>query len=480
MWSVSPTRPVRSTEPALAGSPGVARRRAAPLARTPSMAPAALTPDELLGRTLLAVAVVVAVTQLLAPVLRRLGQPAVLAQVLAGILLGPALLGALPGSSADWLFPADVRAALSAVGGIGLVLFLFLMGLQLDLPRAASGGRRLAAVTAGSVAVPFALGVLAAVTVLAGREPDGVGGLAFAVFIGTALSVSALPVLARILDERGLTHSRVGQLALASASLQDAVAWLLLAASLALAASGPSELLRALAGLAALSALLALVVRPLLAGRLGARLGARGSGDGAALGAVAVGLLGCAALTQLTGLHAALGALAFGAAFPRGVLVGVRVGIERAVGPLTRGVLLPVFFLVPGLSFTLDDLGGSSVPVILALFACATAGKLIGAGVPALMGGLPRREAAAVAVLLNTRGLVELIVLNVALTNGVIDAGLYSELAIVALATTFMTGPLLRRIAPGDELHRGSPSAPEDDRAGATTASARPQLSPSR
>ena len=440
-------------------SPGAIVARAV-ASVVPRWSPAPLTPDELLGRTLLAVAAVVAVTQLLAPALRRFGQPAVLAPVLAGILLGPALLGTVPGAPTDWLFPAPVRSALTALGGVGLVLFLFLMGLGVDVSAARAGGRRLAAVTLGSVGVPFALGLGAAVTVLAGRGPEGVSGVAFAVFVGTALSVSALPVLARLLDERGLTHSPVGRLVLASATLQDLVAWLGLALSLALAGDGAGGAVRALAGAVALVALLALVVRPLLAGPLGARLGARPLADGAALGVVAALLLGCAALTQLTGLHAALGALAFGVAVPREGLGELRDALEGAIGPLVRGVLLPVFFLVPGLELSLGGLDGSSLPVVLALLACAVGGKLAGAGIPALLTGAPPRSAAAVAVLLNTRGLVELIVLNVALTNGLIDVGLYAELAVVALVTTFMTGPLLRLVASDDALRDDDLGAP--------------------
>ncbi len=425
------------------------------------MASATLTPDALLGRTLLGVALVVVLTQLLAPGLRRLGQPAVLAQVLAGILLGPVALGAVAGGASDWLFPPEVRDALSAVGGLGLVLFLFLMGLDVDLPSVRRGGRRLAAVTAGSLGLPFALGVLAALVLLDGRAPDGVGTLPFALFVGTALSVSALPVLARILDERRLTRTPVGQLALASASLQDAAAWLLLAACLAVASASVGGALVALAGLLGLGALLALVVRPALAGPLGARLATGGVRDPVALGLLAAGLLGCAALTQLTGLHAALGALAFGVAVPRSALPGLRAPLEEALGPLVRGVLLPVFFLVPGLGFDLGGLGGSSVPTILGLLACAAGGKLLGAGLPALATGMRPRGAAAVAVLLNTRGLVELIVLEVALTNGLIDAGLYSELAVVALLTTLMTGPLLRALGPAEEL-RLAPDRPAE------------------
>ncbi len=419
-----------------------ARGRAGPGRRISSVV---LTPDTLLGRTLLAVAVVVALTQLITPVLERLGQPAVLAQVLAGILLGPAFLGAVPGGAADWLFPPAVRSALAALGGLGLVLFLFLMGLRIDLSAARSGGRRVAAISAGSIGLPFALGVGAAVTVLAGRAPAGVGDVAFVAFVGTALSVSALPVLARLLDERRLTDSPVGQLVLASASVQDVVTWLLLAVSLALAGDDPSQVALAVGGLAALVVLLALA-RPVLAGPVARRL-AQDERDGTALGIVAAGLLGAAALTQLTGLHAALGALAFGVVFPREALATAGPRVERAVGPLVRGVLLPVFFLVPGLGFSLDDLGGSSLPTIAALLLAATGGKLLGAGVPALLTGVQPRAAGAVAVLLNTRGLVELIVLGVALENGVIDAALYSELAVVALLTTFATGPVLRRIA---------------------------------
>ncbi len=407
-----------------------------------------VTADELLGRALLGIAVVVAATLLLTPVLRRLGQPAVLAQVIAGVALGPTVLGA---DATAWLFPAEVRGALSAVGGLGLVLFLFLMGLELDLPAVRAGGRRLAAVTAGSLALPFALGVLAAVTVLAGRAPDAVGCVAFAAFIGTALSVSALPVLARILDERGMTHSALGQLALASASLQDAAAWLLLALCLALASGEVDDALLAVGGALALAALLLLVLRPLLAGPLGERL--RGQEPASAVALVVLGLLGAAALTELTGLHAALGALAFGVAFPRELLPDLR--LERTLGPLVRAVLLPVYFLLPGLGFSLAGLDGGSLGTIAALLACAAGGKLLGAGVPLLLTGGPRGEAAVLAVLLNTRGLVELIVLNVALTNGVIDGRLYSELAVVALVTTLMTGPGLNRLACG----RTSPCA---------------------
>jgi Kef-type K+ transport system membrane component KefB len=354
-----------------------------------------------------------------------------------------------------------VRSALAALGGVGLVLFLFLMGLRVDLSAARAGGRRLAAVSAGSVGVPFVLGVGAAVTVLAGQAPEGVGDVAFVAFVGTALSVSALPVLARLLDERGLTDSPVGQLVLASASVQDVVTWLLLAVSLALAGGGGAEVALALGGLVALVVLLALV-RPVLAGPVARHL-AGDDRDGTALGVVAAGLLGAGGHTQVTRQQAGQGALAFGVAFPREALAGVGPRVERTLGPLVRGVLLPVFFLVPGLGFSLEDLGGSSLPTIAVLLLAAMGGKLLGAGVPALLCGVQPRAAGAVAVLLNTRGLVELIVLGVALENGVIDPALYSELAVVALLTTFATGPVLRRIAT-DGVLNALPLEPERPR----------------
>jgi Kef-type K+ transport system membrane component KefB len=401
-----------------------------------------VTSDALVGRLLLDVAIIVAVAWVLAVALRRLRQPPVLGEIIGGILLGPTVLGALPGNPTATLFPANVRSALAVVGTVGLVIFMFMVGLELDLRVLRRSQRSVTAVSLGSLAVPLAFGfALAAIIYDSHHVVNGhaVDFAPFALFIMTALSITAFPVLARILADRGLQETKLGVVATASAAVQDGAGWLLLAISLAaFRATGPLGVLRIAAETAALAAVLVGLVRPLLR-----RLTASESQTVTTTTVVIVGLFASAAVTQLIGLHSVLGAFMFGLVFPRRERPLAASALRRSLSPVTMFVLLPVYFATPGLSVNLRALSAHGFAELGLIFVCACAAKLLGAGIGARVGGLGRRDAAQIAILMNTRGLIELIVLNVGLMAGVLDDKLFSEMVAMAVLTTMMTGPLL-------------------------------------
>ncbi len=392
-----------------------------------------MSPEETVGRLLLAIALAIGVGQLLAHVLTRLRQPTVLAQITAGFVLGPSLVGAIPGAS-ELLFPGPVQQALSAAGSIGLVLFMFVVGLELDLSAVREQKRRTVAVSLGAMGLPFVLGLAVATLVYEAHRHVGgevVGRLPFSLFVATALCVTAFPVLARIVRDHRLERTAPAQLATASAAVQDGVGWLLLAIALAaMSADGPSQLIEIVVGSVVLAAVLAIVVRPLLRRRCDT-------------GVLLVALFACAGAAQLIGLHSVLGAFLLGAAIPREQRARASKGFAEAVMPATTTILLPIYFLGPGLHVDLRAIGVGGLGELALIMACACGGKLLGAGVPALLTGSSRREATMVAVLLNTRGLMELVVLEVGRSEGILDPALFSVLMMVALATTLMTGPLL-------------------------------------
>ncbi len=416
-----------------------------------------MSADRVLAQLLLDLAVVVVAAKLLRVLLARFGQPRVLADVMAGIVLGPTLLGRLPGDPTTFLFPREVRPALGLVGALGLALFAFAVGLELDLAAMRRRSRLVASVSACALALPFAVGLgLASVLYGAHRLVGGhaVPLLAFALFLATSMAVTAFPVLAAILAERGIRRSPLGELALGSAALQDAVGWMLLAVTLAvLSGRGGAHVLRVVVATAAFVLVLAFVARPLLgavlrASRLRCESGpARRASRSAGLVSIAVTYATiCAGVTQLIGVHEVLGAFAAGVAFPRdGDLERdeARGAVTRAVLPITFAVLLPVYFLMPGLAIDAGAIKGGGMAELGLIVAAACASKALGAGVSARRGGLPWCEVLPLAVLLNTRGLMELVVLTVGYTEGVLDRNLFSELVLMAILTTMMTGPLL-------------------------------------
>lgn len=414
--------------------------------------------DSVLTSTLIAVAVILGLTAVGGMLARRIGQPAVLGEIFTGVALGPTVLGALPGNLTARLFPPDVMPALTLLAQLGLVFFMFLVGLEVDLGTARRLRRAVGAVSLGAVAVPFIAAVVLAPFVYRDVAPEGNvpgGPTAFAIYLGVALSVTAFPVLARILQERRMQGTQTGILALACAAVTDVVGWFLLLAAVLLGQGrGLLPVISTFGWLLALGAFLVLVVRPVAA------YWSRRTQPTAvpALAFVLVGATLCAAATTALELHAAFGAFMFGAALPRA---------PQLVGPVEDGVralsllLLPIFFAVAGLSLDLGAAAAVAPWQVVAVLTIAIAGKMLGAGLPALAVGLGRREAASLAVLLNTRGLTELVVLRVGLDSGLIGAGLYTVLVLMALTTTAATVPLLglveRRVRPDDSARTTSP-----------------------
>jgi len=390
----------------------------------------------------LALALIVLLSHVSGRLARRAGQPAVIGEVLMGVLLGPTLLHGF----SQTLFPDDIRPLLSALANIGVALFMFGVGSELDM--ALLRGRRLIAgsVSSGSIALPFALGAGLAYFLM--REHPTDNRLGFVLFMGAAMSVTAFPVLARILTDRGMIRTWLGNLALACAAIDDVLAWTLLAVVVALsgAATGGQWLLLLFVPYLLL---MAYVVRPVLRRLLRHRAGGE-SAVSLAMAVVLVGLLASGAFTEWIGLHFIFGAFLFGTVVPRDALRNRerQPGVTEQIGRLNGTLLLPIFFIVAGLRVDLSGFGRTALLELVLIFAVAIGGKFAGAYVAARLSGLRNRPATALATLMNTRGLTELIILTVGLQLGVLDVSLYSSMVVMALVTTAMAGPLLQLIYP--------------------------------
>lgn len=392
---------------------------------------------------LVGVAVILLATRLAGNLAERLRQPRVIGEMAAGILLGPTLFH---GALSTALFPADTRPLLSALANLGVAVFMFLVGLELD-HRIVRGNSTAALTTSlGAVLMPFGIGFGIAFVL---REPNS-SMPGFALYIGTALSITAFPVLARILRDRDLHRTEIGGLALTCAALADLAAWTILAGVVAMLGAAQHQWRLALVVPYLLVMLFA--VRPLL------RRLARREPSATAIVAVVAGLLLSAACTEWLGLHFIFGAFFFGVLMPRtGAELLTRVLHDR-VDTFSTTLLLPIFFVMAGLQVNLSGLTVAGLGELALVLAAAIVGKLGGAYLGARLGRRHRRDAAILASLMNTRGLTELIVLSLGLQLGIIDGYLYSLLVVMALVTTAMTGPLLTLLLGAAGL--GDPAEP--------------------
>jgi K+:H+ antiporter len=406
--------------------------------------------EETFGRLMLAIAVVILAARLLGTALGKIGQPRVMGEVIAGILLGPTLLGAIAPEAESYLFPPDIVPLISALSQVGLAFYLFLIGMELDPTVLRKQIARAAIVSNTSVAFPLALGFLLALPLYTRLAPDK-DYVPFALFIGVSMSITAFPVLARILVERRMLKGRVGTLAISSAAVDDVTAWALLALATAVAGSGSGlEVLRVV-GLAALfTAAMALVVRPLL-GRVSTAYDEAGFVPPLWIATIFVGVLLAAYVSVEIGIAAIFGSFVLGLIMPR--QAGLTDDVSRKLEDFVVTVLLPLFFVVTGLRMEVGDLDRVEYWLLgLLILAVAVAGKWVGAMAAARYSGLSWRESNAVGVLMNTRGLTELIVLNIGLDLGLMSPALFTILVLVALVTTFMTGPILRAVDPKGDL----------------------------
>jgi Kef-type K+ transport system membrane component KefB len=336
---------------------------------------------------------------------------------------------------------------LVALSQLGVLLFMFVVGLRLDLGVLRGRARAAVATSHASIALPFALGAALAPLLpprLIGPDATPLG---FTLFLGAAMSVTAFPVLARILTERGLLGTKLGAVAIASAAVDDVTAWCILAAVVAVVRAGSAlaPLLTTLIAVAMFTAFVAFAARPLLV-RLERHRLARGAPVTAELvSAVVLFALLSALATELLGVHALFGAFVAGAAVPRDS--GLAAAVADRTEDVVAAVLLPIFFALTGLRTSVALLGDASLwGWCLVVIAVAVAGKLGGSAVAARLSGMEWRDALGVGVLMNTRGLMELVILNVGLDIGVISPALYTMMVIMALVTTMMTTPLLQAL----------------------------------
>ncbi|GIJ24450.1 cation:proton antiporter domain-containing protein [Micromonospora lutea] len=390
-----------------------------------------------LTRFLLAVAVVLVACQAFAALARRLRQPSVVGEMIGGLVLGSSILGAVWPSATGFLFPPTVMEGLDKVAQLGLVIFVFLLGCELRTDRIERKGVVGAVVVAG-MGLPWLAGMgIVALTggLFVGSQDSPTGTM---MFVGLAMAVTALPVLARILDDLKLRHTSVGALSMSAAAIGDGLLWLVLAFLLAgQGATGGG--IRVLMLGAALVLVTALCVRPLLVA-LVRRLGSSQS----LTVVLVVGAIGYSVLTQAIHLHPVVGAFLFGVAVPRDSLVVERI-CQQLEG-FTLLILLPLFFAGVGMTTSVGLLGTAPVTwlVFVAVLVTALVTKIVGAGGAARLTGMPTGEALRFGMLMNCRGVTELVVLSIGYQAGFLNQLGYSVLVLVAVLTTAATGPLVR------------------------------------
>ncbi|MFJ3053563.1 cation:proton antiporter [Pseudomonas nitroreducens] len=396
--------------------------------------------------------VILAVSRACGLLLRALKQPTVIGEMAAGIVLGPIVFGAVFPEWHAALFDPHSLSALSSLSQLGLVLFMFVVGAELRAPDGIHAQLKAAGLVGVlSVAAPMALGFAASVLLYSSLAPAGVGFWPFSLFMAAAMSITAFPVMARILKERGMTQTTLGRLSMASAAIADVLAWIMLALVVTLTGSGGSAgVLKTTVGLAAVVAFTFIVLKPLYAWLL-RTFAADGRPDLMMLSALAGGAIGCAALTQWLGVHAVFGAFLFGACLPRDDRL-LKTLVERLEYPALV-LLMPVFFALAGLSTTTDAFTSTHLGALALVVLVAVAGKVFGGAAGAFAGGLGWRDSFAVGSLMNARGLMELIVMKVGLDAGLIGPEMFTMLLVMAILTTAMTSPMLSLFS-GNTTHR--------------------------
>ncbi len=394
--------------------------------------------NELLPHVLLALVVILVVSRAVGLVFRRLGQPQVVGEVVAGILLGPSLLGRIAPQVLEFLFPAAAAPYLGVLSQFGVILFMFLVGLELDLDVMRGGTQSTIAISHASITLPFILGVLLALPLYPVLSSRDVPFSAFALFLGVSMSITAFPVLARILTDQGIQHTRLGVMALTCAAVGDVTAWCLLAFVVSVVNTRSGSALMTVVLTVAYAGLL-LAIRP-LAGKLLRARDRHGLTPGV-LTVTFVALLASALITEAIGVHAIFGAFVLGVIVPHDSNIARQ--LTDKLQPMVL-LLLPAFFAATGLRTQLGLVHGAAGWLIcIAIILVASLGKFGGCALAGRLTGLTWRDSTSLGILMNTRGLVELIVLNIGLDLRVLSPALFTMLVLMAVATTLATTPCL-------------------------------------
>jgi Kef-type K+ transport system membrane component KefB len=395
---------------------------------------------------LLALVAVIVTGLVLGRIFLYLGQPPVIGEVVAGILLGPSLLGRLAPEALAFVLPGDAAPFLGLLAQVGVVLYLFLVGLELNLDRLRAHAQATIVISHASIVVPFVLGSALALWLYPLLAPAGVPFTAFALFMGIAMAITAFPVLARILTDRRLDRTDLGLLALSCAAINDVTAWCLLAFVVGVAQADLDGAAVVLGLTAAYLIVMLGIVRP-FAFRWASRFRAESQVTPGNVAVVLVALLLSAVATEAIGIHAMFGAFVLGAIIPHDSAIPRVFG--NKLHELVTILFLPAFFAYTGLRTEIGLVAGAWLWLVLGVIVLvATLGKFGGTFAAARLTGLGHRDATALGLLMNTRGLMELIILNVGLDLGIISPTLFALMVLMALFTTLATAPLLQRLVP--------------------------------
>ncbi|MGZ7078779.1 MAG: cation:proton antiporter domain-containing protein [Thermoanaerobaculia bacterium] len=396
---------------------------------------------------LLALVVVIVAARICGALCKRIHQPPVIGEVIAGILIGPSLLGRISPAAMTFVLPPKVMPLLAIIAQIGVILFMFLVGLELDTSKLKHRTHATIAISHASILVPFLLGSALALWLYPTLSTSDVPFTFFALFVGVSLSVTAFPVLARILTDRGIQSTHMGTIALACAAVDDVTAWCLLAFLVALIKARAADAIVTFGLTGLYVGFMLIVARPLIARAVRAQE-VRKSISQSAIAVVLVGLLLSTLATEAAGIHAIFGAFLLGAIIPHDSMLARDLNYK--LSDLVVVLLLPAFFALTGMRTQIGLVQGASQWMLCGVIvATACIGKFGGSFVAARITGLGTRDSAALGVLMNTRGLMELIVLNLGLDLHILTPTLFAMLVIMAVVTTLATAPALHLITIG-------------------------------
>lgn len=398
--------------------------------------------SEPLAVLLLQIIVIIACARLFGYLFKKIGQPAVIGEIVAGIVLGPSIVGAYFPEINHFLFPAASLSTLSFISQIGLILFMFIIGMELDLKAIGKQAYGAVIISHASIIIPYTLGVALAYYIYHDYAPANITFLSFALFMGISMSITAFPVLARILQEKGLTRSKLGAMALTCAAADDLTAWCILAAVIALVKSGSSFSVLFTIALALVYVLVMLkMIRPFLE-KLSTVYTHKEKKRTPIIALLFVILIVSSYVTSIIGIHALFGAFMAGAIMPSSF--SFRKIVIDKIEDVSIILLLPLFFVITGLRTQIGLINEGHLWVTFGwILLVAVAGKFGGSALAARMVGQSWKDSLSIGVLMNTRGLMQLIVLNIGYDLGILTPEIFAMMVLMALVTTFMTGPAL-------------------------------------
>lgn len=391
---------------------------------------------------LLQLIIIIVASRLVGLAVKRIGQPVVMGEIIAGIALGPSLFGNFFPEVSEMIFPPESLGNLQMLSQVGLILFMFVIGMELDLNIIKNKAKAALFISYASIILPFGLGIGLAYFLEQDFLPAGIPFYAFALFMGIAMSITAFPVLARVIRERGISNTRTGIIALTSAALNDVTGWCLLAFVIALArADGIQAPLYTLGGTLLYLAAMLFLVRPFLK-NLAARKFNLNIIRQSTVAVIFIILLVSSLCCELLGIHALFGAFMTGLVMP--LEWNFRKLIIEKVEDVALVLLLPLFFVLTGLRTEIGLVNTTTLWLICGMITLvAIAGKMGGSYIAARYTGENKYDSLAIGILMNTRGLMELIILNIGYDLGILSPQVFTMLVIMALVTTLMTNPLL-------------------------------------